>query len=134
MGQKSSDVVHGGLRELGISLGIVEQIFSFLPQGLVDVHPGAVVAEERLGHEGAGLSVRMGNVLQDVLVHHDLVSHGGQGAESHTDLALSGGGDLVVVISHSMPVSMSLRTISDLRSCSESVGGTGKYPSLFLGR
>ncbi len=61
------------------------------------VHAGAVVLEDRLGHEGDGLAVAAGHVLRDVLVEHDLVGHAQQGVEAHVDLGLPGGAHLVVV-------------------------------------
>ena len=59
--------------------------------------PGAVVAEDRLRHEGDRLAVRVGDVLDHVLVGHDLIGHAGQALEAEVDLALAARGDLVVV-------------------------------------
>ena len=61
------------------------------------MHARAVVAEERLRHEGDRLSGRAGNVLDHVLVGHDLISHPGQRPVAEVDLALAARGDLVVV-------------------------------------
>ena len=61
------------------------------------VHPGAVVAEERLRHERRGLPRRVGDVLDHVLVGHDLIGHAQQRLEAEVDLALAARGDLVVV-------------------------------------
>ncbi len=61
------------------------------------VHPRAVVAEERLRHEGDDLAGRAGDVLDHVLVGHDLVGHPRQRLVAQVDLALAAGCDLVVV-------------------------------------
>ena len=61
------------------------------------VHPGAVVAEDRLRHEGDRLAVRPGHVLDHVLVGHDLIGHPRQALEAEVDLALAAGRDLVVM-------------------------------------
>ena len=60
------------------------------------VHAGAVVAEERLGHEGRGLAVLPGGVLDDVFEHLHLVAGVQQGRELVVDLGLARGADLVV--------------------------------------
>ena len=52
-----------------------EQRCASLPERDVRVHAGAVVAEQRLGHEGDDLVVLLGDVLDDVLVDHHLVGH-----------------------------------------------------------
>ena len=58
--EQAADVVLGGLAEQGVALGVVEDVGVALPQALVHVHAGAVVAEERLGHEGGRLAVLLG--------------------------------------------------------------------------
>ena len=61
------------------------------------MHAAAVVAEERLGHEGGGEAVLPGDVLDHVLVDHHVVGHAGQRVEAHVDLGLAGRGHLVVM-------------------------------------
>ena len=61
------------------------------------MHAGAVVVEQRLGHEGGRLVVAPRGVLDDVLVLHHPVGHLHHGGEAHVDLALSAGGHLVVL-------------------------------------
>lgn len=68
--EDAADVVAGGVREARVALLVVEEGLAAGPQGLVDVHAGAVVAEDRLGHEGGGLAVAPGDVLHDVLEEH----------------------------------------------------------------
>jgi hypothetical protein len=62
----------------------------------VHVHAGAVVAEERLGHEGRDLPCLPGGVLDDVLELHDVVGRLEQRVEAVVDLRLAGRADLVV--------------------------------------
>src|SRR5690606_9156693 len=64
---------------------------------LVHVHAAAVVADERLGHEGGGLAVAVGDVLDHVLGGQQFVGLLHQRAELGADLALAGIGHLVVV-------------------------------------
>ena len=87
----------------GRRTGAGEQRLAALPERLVGVHAGAVVAEERLGHERRGLAVLLGDVLDDVLVHMHLVGHLHQAVEAHVDLGLAGGGHFVVLSSTWMP-------------------------------
>src|SRR4030043_239003 len=95
--EKSPCVVSGRLADQGIALGVVEDVCAVLPEALMDVHAGAVVAVERLGHEGRHLIVPVGDVLDDVLVPHHLVGHGHQSVELHVDLGLAGSRNLMVV-------------------------------------
>ena len=95
--QDPPDVVPRELRESGVALRIGHQRRAVLPQGLVAVHPRAVVAEEGLRHEGRGLAVEPRDVLDDVLVDHHLVGHPRERPEAHVDLALAAGRDLVMV-------------------------------------
>ena len=60
------------------------------------VHTGAVVAKERLGHEGCGLSPLLSSVLDDVLEGKNVVSGVNHGVELVVDLVLTGACHLVV--------------------------------------
>ena len=64
------------------------------------VHTRAVVAEERLGHEGGRHAMLLGDHADDVFVVEQVVGHLGQRAEAHVDLALAGGSHLVMVHLH----------------------------------
>ena len=59
---------------------------SFLPDAYVSVHSGTVIFIEGLGHECNGLTVTLGNVLQDIFEPHQLVAHLDQRRELHVDL------------------------------------------------
>ena len=96
--QDSADVPTRGLRQIGIGAFTEEQRLATLPQALVDVHAGAVVVEDRLGHEGGCLAVLLRHVAHDVLVRHDVVRSLDQFGEFHAELVLSGTGHLVVVL------------------------------------
>src|SRR3989440_570172 len=71
-----------------------------LPDALVRVHAGAVVPEDRLGHEGDGLAVSQRDVLEDVLVPGHLVRALEQALEADVDLRLTRGRHLVVLLLH----------------------------------
>ncbi len=79
---------------------VEEQVVRAVPQAHVHVHPGAVVAEHRLRHERRRVAVRRAHVLDDVLVHHDLVRHARQRVVPHVDLGLARRTDLMVVDFH----------------------------------
>ena len=61
----------------------------------MDVHAAAVLAEERLGHEGGVAAVLVRDLLHDRAVGHDVVGHLQAVGEAHVDLVL-GRPDLVV--------------------------------------
>ena len=61
----------------------------------MDVHPGAVLAEQRLRHEGRVPAVLHRVLLDDDAVGHAVVGHLERVLVAHVDLVL-GGADLVV--------------------------------------
>ena len=69
-----------------------------LPDALMRVHAGAVVAENRLGHEGRGHPMAHGHVLDDVFVPGQPVGHLGQRLEAHVDFSLTCGRDFVMLL------------------------------------
>jgi hypothetical protein len=56
--EQAADVPARHVGQAAVAELVVEQRLAVLPQRLVAVHARAVVAEERLGHEGDGLAVR----------------------------------------------------------------------------
>ena len=64
------------------------------------MHAAAVVAKQGLGHEGHRLVVTLGDVLDDVLVHQQVVRHLHQVLEPQVDLRLPGGRHLVMLGLH----------------------------------
>jgi hypothetical protein len=98
--KQAGDVVQGGVREVGVvALGLVEEDPPLaLAELLVDMHPVAGLAVDRLGHEGREPAVAAGDVFDDVLDHHGLVRGANERGEAYLDLALAGRADLVVVV------------------------------------
>ena len=96
MREQAADVPAGDVGQTAVALLVVHERLAALPDRLVAVHSGAVVAEQRLGHEGRTLSVLPGDVLDDVLEQHQLVGGMLQGVEPVVDLALPGRADLVM--------------------------------------
>merc|ERR1719499_1012730 len=64
------------------------------------VHSGPAVQVQRLGHEGGGKTMLLGDVSHDVLVPHELIGNVNEGSESEVNFALTGSTDLVVVGFH----------------------------------
>ena len=60
------------------------------------MHPGAVVSEDRLRHEGGGLASFPGGVLDEILELHHVVGGFQHGVESPVDLGLTCGAAFVV--------------------------------------
>ena len=100
MADEPADVPPRCLRDQSIPLGVEEQVLPVFPKAHVDVHPRAVVAEQRLRHEGDRVPMPMTHVLHEVLVHHELVGHAGERGEPHVDLRLACRPHLVVVDFH----------------------------------
>ena len=92
----AADVVERGVGKSAV-LVAREEGFAFFLQGLVHVHAAAVVADERLRHEGCGLTVTVGDVQDGVLEDLYLVGLLDEGAGADADLALATGGNFVVV-------------------------------------
>ena len=95
--QQATDVPTRQVRQAGVALLVEEQRLAALPQRLVHVHTGPVVHEDRLGHERDRLAGGACDVLDDVLVEHQLVGHAQHRVEAHVDLGLARGADLVVL-------------------------------------
>ncbi len=94
--EEPADVVAGQVREPGVPGLVVEERLAAVPDRLVAVHSGAVVAEDRLRHEGRGLAVAPGDVLHHVLELHHGVGGLQQLVEAPVDLRLARRTDLVV--------------------------------------
>ncbi len=92
----AANVEQGQFGQPGIAV-TGKQVLAVLPDRLVNVHAGTVVANDWLGHEGGGLAVLVGNVVHHVLEYLGPVGALDQGGEEGTDFALTGSGDFVVV-------------------------------------
>ena len=95
--QQAADVVAGHVRQQRVALGVVEEVRALRPEALVGVHPGAVVAEDRLRHERHDLAGVGRGLADDVLVLQDLVGRLDERPVADVDLGLAGPADLVVV-------------------------------------
>ena len=92
----SGDVGQAGLRQVGVFIAGEDRLAA-LPDRLVAVHARAVVAIDRLRHEGRGLAVDVGDLVDAVFVDLHLVSHQRQRVEFHAEFVL-GGGHFVVML------------------------------------
>ncbi|VXB56721.1 conserved hypothetical protein [Arthrobacter sp. 8AJ] len=94
--EQAADVPAGGVGQAGVALLVVEQRLATVPQRLVAVHARAVVAEDRLRHEGHRLAPGVSGVLDDVLELLQVIGSVGEGGELVVDLGLAGGSNFVV--------------------------------------
>ena len=82
-------------REEVLVVGVVEGVLAVLAQRLVHVHPAAVLAVQRLRHEGGVPAVLHRVLLDRHPVGHAVVGHRERVLVAHVDLVL-GGPDLVM--------------------------------------
>ncbi|MCY1353484.1 hypothetical protein D9M69_398260 [compost metagenome] len=92
----AADEVQGGLGQAGIAF-TGEGVLAVFRDRHVHVHARAVVAVQRLRHEGHGLAVGVGDVVDAVLQGLDFVGLLHQGVELHADFVLAGSRHFVVV-------------------------------------
>src|SRR5712691_1762047 len=67
---------------------IIEQWLLALPQALVYVHTGAIVAKDGFGHECHGLPMLAGCILHDIFVEHHIICGLQQRIKTDIDLRL----------------------------------------------
>src|SRR6266568_824328 len=108
---------------------IIEQWLLALPQALVYVHTGAIVAKDGFGHECHGLPMLAGCILHDIFVEHDIVGGLQQRIKTDVDLRLPWTADFVMLRLDQHAQFFEGSAISLRMSCSVSLGATGKYPS-----
>ena len=92
----AADVVQREVAQTGVAV-TGEQVLAVLPDRLVHVHAAAVVADDGLGHEGGGLAVGVGHVVDHVLLQLHPVGALQQRGKTRADLHLAGVRHLVVV-------------------------------------
>ena len=83
--------------EVPLVVAVEERVAAAGEQRLMRVHPRAVLAEQRLRHEGRVEAVLLRDLLDDQLVREHVVRHVERVREADVDLVL-GGADLVVVV------------------------------------
>ena len=95
--QDTTDEVQSFLRQVCVFVASKERLAVF-PDRHVAVHACAVVAVDRLRHEGCGFAVRVCHVVDDVLVLLQVVGLLGQRAKDHAQLVLTGRHFVVVLV------------------------------------
>ena len=83
----AADVIEAGVRQIGIAR-TGEQRLAALPDRLMHMHARAVVAIDRLGHEGRRLAVGLGDLVDHILVDLHVVAALGQRVELEAKLML----------------------------------------------
>src|SRR6266702_48837 len=97
MGQESTNVVAGQLRNTCIALAVIEQRLLVLPQALMRMHTRAIVTEHRFRHECHSLAMLASYILGDIFVEHQAVCYLHQRVETHVDLSLSCGTNFMMM-------------------------------------
>ena len=92
----AADVVQRRVGEAAVLVTREQRHAGFL-QRLVHVHARAVVADERLRHEGRRLAVAVRHVVDGVLEDLHFVGLLHEAAGTHADFALAAGGHFVVM-------------------------------------
>ena len=92
----TADVVQRRVGQAAVAVS-GKQVDAILDQRHMNVHAVAVIADQRLGHEGRGLAVAVRDVVHAVLEDLHFVSLAHQGVEGNTDFALTGGCHFVVM-------------------------------------
>jgi hypothetical protein len=95
--QDAADEPQRLLGQVGILVARKERLAA-LPDRHVDVHAAAVVALHGLRHEGHGLAIGVGDVVDDVFVLLDVVGLFDQTAEDHPQFVLAGRHFVVVLV------------------------------------
>ena len=97
MVQNAADVIARDIGQAAVAGLIVEERRAVLPQRLVRVHTGAIIAGQRLGHKRCRLAILYRRVLDDVLERLNIIRRMQQRIEAVVDLLLAAAADLVVV-------------------------------------
>ena len=95
----AADVIQGEFGEARVAIAR-EQVLSTFPDGHVNVHAGAVVANDRLGHECRGLAIAVGDVMHHILQALIPVGALDEGLEFGADFTLPCVGHFMVVHFH----------------------------------
>src|SRR5215472_7959261 len=96
--EDAGDVLQAGVRKVGVFVAGEQRLVAF-PDRLVAVHPRAVVAIDRLRHEGCGFAVDLRDLLDAVLVDLHLLGHAHHRRKFHAQFVLRRA-DLVMVLLH----------------------------------
>ncbi|EDM72004.1 hypothetical protein RAZWK3B_17838 [Roseobacter sp. AzwK-3b] len=86
--EDAADEIQRFLAEIGVFVACEERLAVF-PDRHVHVHAGAIVAIDRLGHEGGRLAVGLCHVVDHVFVFLKLIGLRGQRAEDQAQLVLA---------------------------------------------
>ena len=97
MFQETADIIPAKLAGESIAFGIEEEVFAIFPDALMHMHAGAVILEERLGHESGGIAILHRHILADIFVKQGLIGLPGQGIKADAELGLSGSGHLMMM-------------------------------------
>ena len=95
MAQLAGDEGLADLRQVPLVVGVEEGVAPVVEERLVRVHARAVLAEDRLRHEGRVETGLLGDLLDDQPVGQRVVGHLQRRREAHVDLVLRRA-DLVV--------------------------------------
>src|SRR3546814_7369288 len=106
----AANIEQGKFRQACVAIAC-EQVLTILPDGLVYVHAGTVVAHNRLGHESSRLAINTGHIVPGVFQNPVPVGAINPGDAFGADFKMTRSGDFVV-----MHLDRSEEPTSDLQS------------------
>ncbi|MBS1226427.1 MAG: hypothetical protein H6R32_361 [Candidatus Aminicenantes bacterium] len=108
---------------------VEEEVPAVAPERLVDVHAAAVLAVDRLGHEGRVQAVHAADLPDHVAEEHGRVGHVDGVEVAEVDLVLVGGGLVVVVFrgdAHAVEEELHLLAQSAMLAAEEVAAAVGR--------
>ena len=69
MVENSTNIIEGSLAQVGVAIGIIENVDAIFYQELMEVHSAARRAKVRFGHEGYGFPFRECQVFCQIFDH-----------------------------------------------------------------
>ncbi len=94
----AADEEQAGIGQAGIAV-TGKGVLALVPDRNMRVHTRTIVGLDRLGHEGCGLAIGLGNHLHDIFVDLDAVAGFDQLAEGQAQFVLAAG-DFMVMLVH----------------------------------
>ncbi|MNP13824.1 hypothetical protein D3C76_1061220 [compost metagenome] len=87
--QDTADIVQSCFTQISVSAFFVEQWSISVKDRLVNVHSATIVAKQRFWHKGCRFSILKSCVMNDVFVHHQVISSFKQSIKTEVNFCLT---------------------------------------------